>query len=159
MTVVNSYRNQPAIKMHYFFGTSDSKAYQVDAVLPILNLEGIDIILTVVCASLHILSSLVHSGILVNCPTLVDLSLSAIEIFKSIVLQTHCPLPLKKAFSFLVCSLLLRQTDDQAIQNSDILQVSSDLLTKLSGKALSTGKFLPSNHDSFKTLCASLTDA
>jgi hypothetical protein len=86
------------------------------------------------------MSSLVHSGILVNSPTLVDLSLSTIEIFKSIVVQNHCPLPLKKAFSFLVCSLLLRQTDDQAIQNSDILQVSSDLLTKLSGKALSTGK-------------------
>ena len=40
MTVVNSYRNQSAIKMQYFFGTSDTKAYQVDPVLPILTLEG-----------------------------------------------------------------------------------------------------------------------
>lgn len=74
-----------------------------------------------------------------NSSTLVDVSLSTIDIFKSVVLQAHCPLPLKKAFCFFVCSLLLRQNDDQAIQNSEILQISSDLLENLSGPALSTG--------------------
>lgn len=86
------------------------------------------------------MSSLVHSGILVNSSTLVNLSLSTVDIFKSVVLQAHCPLALKKAFCFFVCSLLLRQTDDQTIQSSEMIQVSSELLKNLTGPALLCGK-------------------
>jgi hypothetical protein len=64
------------------------------------------------------------------------------EIFKSVVLQAHCPLPLKKAFCFLVCSLVLRQSDNEAIENSEILQIASELLKNLSGESLATGKYI-----------------
>ena len=94
-----------------------------------------------VCAALHIMSALIHSGILLNSSTLVELSLSTINIFKSVVLKPHCPLPLKKAFSFFICSLLLRQKDNEAIENADMIQISSHLLTNLKDEALITGTF------------------
>ena len=74
-------------------------------------------------------------------PTLLDLSLLTIDIFQSVVLNDQCPLHLKKAYTFFLCSLLLRISDNQDIDLLMILKFSSELLKKLSGKALIAGKY------------------
>ena len=135
MTVINSYQNQSEMRMSQIFENNHSRGQNelgFDHLPTILSLE--------VSACLHILSSLIQSGILLEHPMLFNLASTTGSIFSKIVCSERCALHLQKAYCYFVYSVLARMCGSHEMDQTQFLEITSMLLISLPKSALAPGK-------------------